>query len=280
MVSIFDYTDYRKFLKDCYEQRKAQHPEFTYRHLAAKAGFQSPGFFTQVLQAKSDLSSRLIPSIAEAFGLKPMEFRYFELMVRYNQADTHEEKKSFFERMIRYKKGNVRTINPDEYEFYDKWYYSAIRAALHYYRFDGDCRKLARMVAPAITPAEAKKAVAVLERLGLIQKNDTGVYELTQTHITTGLSTDSIVINNFVINTLEIAKDAFYRFPKDSRSFSALTLSVSAGGYEQIKRRADAFRQEIIDLVKADTDIDRAYQVNIQIFPLSPLSKEPADGSN
>jgi len=276
MSQIYNYTDYRKFLRDRFAELKAENGYFTYRYIAAKAGFRSPGFFTQVLQSKSNLSDRLIPSLSQVFCLKPRDSHYFELMVHYNQAVSHVDKRYYFGKMVASKKGQVNTIGPDAYEFYDKWYYSAIRAILHYRPIDGDYKRLAKMVIPSITPAEAKKAIAVLCRLGFIEKSDADVYTITSKNITTGLNTDSVVINNFLINTLDIAKDAFYKFPKEKRSFSALTASVSDAGYEMIKKRIDEFRSELVELVKTDKGVDRVYQINFQLFPMTQVDKEKA----
>lgn len=275
MINVFDYTDYRKFLRDRFAESKSLDKSFTYRHLAAIAGFKSAGFFTQVLKGLTNLSDDMILRIAAAFGLQKRETQYFGYMVRYNQSSTHDRKKYFFLRMTAFKRARIKTVDPESYDFYDKWYYSAIRAIIHYHRFDGsDYKALARMVVPSITPAEARRAINVLERLDFIAKNTEGVYALTDKHITTGLETESVVINNFVINSLDIAKDAFYRFPKDKRNFSALTLSVSDAGYQKIVERCIEFRKTIIDIVKEDKRIDRVYQVNVQIFPLTDTGKD------
>lgn len=270
MVNVFEYTDYRKFLRDRFAESKSRDKSFTYRHLAAIAGFKSAGFFTQVLQGTTNLSDKMIRRIAQAFELQKRESHYFGWMVRYNQSSSHEEKKAFFEKMSSFKQARVRTVDPEAYDFYDKWYYSAIRAVLHYHSFDGgNYKTLARMVVPSISPAEARRAVGVLERLGFIAKGPNGAYVLTDKHITTGFDTESITINNFVTNTLDIAKDAFYRFPKEKRNFSALTLSVSDEGYKKIVERCTEFRKAIVDIVKDDSRIDRVYQVNLQVFPLA-----------
>jgi uncharacterized protein (TIGR02147 family) len=270
MVDIFDYTDYRKFLKDRSVFLKSVNQPITYRYIAEYAGFKSAGFLTQVLNGSCNLPERFISKLAEAFQLRKREARYFELMVHYNQSENHDEKKMYFGKMVTFKKGRVKTVEPDAYAFYDKWYYSAIRAVFNYYEFDGDFYKLSKMVIPHITAAEARRAIHVLERLRLIEKKEgTEVYQLTENHISTGLNTDSVVINNFVLNTLDIAKDALYRFEKNERSFSSLTLSVSLEGYEKIKQKVDALRKELVELVKQDTHMDRVIQANFQIFPLT-----------
>jgi uncharacterized protein (TIGR02147 family) len=274
MTSIYNYTDYRKFLRDRFAEMKAANRSFTYRYIASKSGFKSPGFFTQVLQQKVPLSNRLIPNLSKVFELKRSESHYFELMVHFNQARSHEQKKQYFEKMVNTKKSQVIHVDSDLYEFYDKWYYSAIRAVLHYSPFDGDFKKLAKTIVPSISPAESKKAGAVLERIGFVKKNETGRYELTTKHISTGIDTDAVVINNFLINTLDIAKNAFYQFPKEKRSFSALTASISGPGYEKIKQRINEFRAELVDIIGKDDNIDRVYQMNFQLFPLTNVREE------
>jgi uncharacterized protein (TIGR02147 family) len=72
-----------------------------------------------------------------------------------------------------------------------------------------------------------------------------------------------------VLNTLDIAKDALYRFEKKDRNFSSLTLSISQNGYEKIRQKVEDLRAELVDLVKEDSGIDRVIQVNFQIFPLT-----------
>jgi uncharacterized protein (TIGR02147 family) len=273
MISVFNYTDFRKFLSDLFAEKKAANKSFTYRYIAQVAEFKSAGFFSQVLKGTTKLSDSMAERIAAAFDLPKREAKYFEWMVRYNQSTSHDEKKACFEHMAGFKKARVKIVDPQSYDYYDKWYYAAIRALIHYIPFDGsDTQALSRMVVPAISPAEAKKAVLVLERLGFIAKAETGIYKLTDKHITTGLETEAVVINNFVINTLYIAKDAFYRFPKNTRNFSALTLSVSAQGYEKIVEQCIEFRKKIVDIVKDDSGIDRVYQVNLQVFPLTDIS--------
>lgn len=275
MVKIFDYTDYRKFLRDRSGYLKSIHQPISYRYIAECAGFKSAGFFSQVLKGSCNLPDRFIGKISEVFQLRKREAKYFELMVHYNQAENHNEKKMYFGKMVEFKKARVRTIGPDAYAFYDKWYYSAIRAILNYYRFDGDYGKLSKMVIPHITISEARKAVRVLESLKLIEReNGDGPYRLTENHISTGQNTDSVVINNFVLNTLDIAKEALYRFGKDERNFSSLTLSVSKNGYETIKQKIEALRIELVNIIKQDHDIDRVIQVNFQIFPLTGNSRE------
>ena len=45
MNPVYEYSDYRLFIKDYYEGRKAANAAFSYRYLAQKAGINSAPFF-------------------------------------------------------------------------------------------------------------------------------------------------------------------------------------------------------------------------------------------
>src|SRR3954468_21863356 len=176
MVDIFNYLDYRKFLHDIYAERKAKSKFFSYRYLAQKTGLKSVGFFTWILQGKRNLSSRLVLKFAEAFKLNKQETTYFELLVSYNQAKSHDEKKHYFDKIASLKRPMAQIVDSEQYEFYEKWYYSALREMIGIHPIKDDYAKLGKALVPPISPAEAKKSVELLERLGFILKNEEGYF--------------------------------------------------------------------------------------------------------
>lgn len=273
---IFSYTDYRKFLSDYYALCKAQNPHFSHRYIANHAGFRSSGFFAQVLQGKSNISDSLILGFAKAFKLSVREAEYFELMVRYNQSKSLENKKHFFEKMLSFKGPLSKAINPDQYEYFDKWYYVAIRELLNFFPFFGDYKDLARCLVPQITPTEARNAVELLLRLNFLRQDEKGRYVLTDTMITTGMPGETVEINNFQAKMLQLSMEAIDRFPREERSISTLTLSMSKESFKEVEEKLSQCRREIMDIVQKDANrAERVYQYNLQIFPLTqPLEDQ------
>ena len=45
MKSVFEYSDYRKFLLDYYSEKKAANRNFSHRFIANRVGFKSGGHF-------------------------------------------------------------------------------------------------------------------------------------------------------------------------------------------------------------------------------------------
>lgn len=271
-IDMYEYIDYRKLLNDLYQARKAEQPIFSYRFIAQKVGFSSAGFFTNILRGRRNISSGMIFRFARLFKFNKAQTEYFELLVQFDQAKNHHQKRFYFEKILASKRSKIALVDAQRYEFYSKWYYTAVRETLDVYSFDGgDFKALAKMIAPPITPAEAKKAVAFLESAGFIKKNEQGVYEQTEPFITTGYEARSVAITNFQLAAADLAKEALDRFDRELRSISTITFSLSRQGYETIEERLKTFRRELLEIARADKDRDRVYHINFHVFPMSRI---------
>jgi uncharacterized protein (TIGR02147 family) len=122
---------------------------------------------------------------------------------------------------------------------------------------------------PPITPEEAQESVESLERLGLIRKNEQGFYERVERVLSTGYEANSQAVRNFLMSTLDLAKEALDRFPREERSVSTLTLSLSKNGQNVIDEELKVFRRRLLEIAKVDQNVDRVVQFNFQMFPLA-----------
>jgi uncharacterized protein (TIGR02147 family) len=270
MIDIYEYIDYRKLLNDLYHERRAENPHFSYRYIAQKVGFSSAGFFANIIQGKRNISPEIIFGFARAFKFKKPETEYFELLVHFDQAKNHEQKNYYFEKILSSKKSKLKITERQQYEFYSKWYYTAVREILDIYKFNGeDYAALAKRVSPPITTVQAKKAIELLLKMGFIKKNSEGYFEQVDPFISTGYEAQSVSITNFLMSTIDLAREAIDRYPRDKRSISAVSFSISENGYKAIDERLKTFRREILEIARADKNKDRIYHVNFQIFPLS-----------
>src|SRR5512139_2382117 len=102
MVDLFAYTDYRKFLRDYYEARRAVQREYTHRFISQAIGFRSTGTFAQILQGKTNMAPDTVARFIRFLELKPVEADYFELLVLFGQSKGHAEKKAYFEKILTY----------------------------------------------------------------------------------------------------------------------------------------------------------------------------------
>jgi uncharacterized protein (TIGR02147 family) len=276
-INFFDYFDYRTLMRDLYRERKGEDTRFSYRHIAQKAGFSSAGFFTKVIQGKSNISLPLIFKFAEVFKLTQAQTNYFELLVLFNQATSNSEKRHYFEKIVALRKSKMKTLDPVQFELFGKWYYVAVRELLDVCLFNDDYKDLAKKVYPPIKPSEAKEAIETLEKLRLIRRDPNGYYKRLDAIVSSGDAWESLVIQKYQSDTIELAREALYAVPKTHRDISTLTLSISESGLQRVKEKIKLCRRELLEIAKADENADRVYQLNLQLFPLSAFNngKDP-----
>jgi uncharacterized protein (TIGR02147 family) len=271
-MEIYDYSDYRQLLSDLYKERKEKDAKFSYRFIALHAGFKSAGFFTQILQGKSNVSMRTAISIAEVFRLRGQEMDYFENLVQFNQAETQADKQHYFQKVVALKRGKkAKTIDESQYELFTKWYYLAVREILSFTLFRDEYRELGESLIPRISAAEAKDAIRVLEKLGLIRMNEKGFWEREDAALTTGDIWRSVAITQFQVSTLDLARRSYDLVPGKHRDHSTLTLSISEAEFKTVKDELAAMRQRILELAKGADVPDRVYQLTVNLFPMSRI---------
>ncbi len=273
MNSIFEYTDFRKWINDYYEATKAANPRFSYRNLASRAGINA-GNLTKILKGERNLSAAAAGRMARVLKLTKRERDYFQAMVSFCQAKKHSEKKQFFEELMSFKESSVRVLDANQYLFYDKWYYTAVREALSFFPLsENNFGELGKWILPAITENQVKKAVKLLCDLDLVQKNSKGMYERTEALISSGNNIRSLVINNFVINTMKLAEKAINQAVENT-NLSSVTISISSDIFDEIQEEVRKCRRKIMELAKNCKDPDVVYQLNTQLFPMTKPYKE------
>ena len=279
-IRIFDYTDYRNYLADYYSDQKTNNSFFSYRYFAGKAQIKSIGLYKDIVNGKQSLSRRAITKFSEAIGHSKREAEYFEAMVFFTDATTIDERKIYFERMMSCHESKARIIDSSRYEYYSQWYYSAIRALLSFYQFDGlDYTSLANKLSPPIKAEQARKAVEVLERLEMIKKDSNGFFVLCDQIISTGhvqndRQVQSLRIINLQRNLLTLASEAYDRYSERQMDMSSITLSLSKATRKLIKEESAAFRKKVLSLAENDQNPECAYQLNCQFFPLTDPGKD------
>ncbi len=276
-ISVFAYTDYRKYLSDFYLDQKRTCKAFSYRYFAKKAGINSVGLYKDVVEGRQNLGRALVIKFSGAIGHSRKEADYFENMVFFNEAKTAEERKLFFERMISSQSSLSKIVDISRYEYYQKWYYSAVRALISIGRFKDDgksIRRISTILNPKIRPEQAKKALEVLKELEFIIEGPDGFLTLTNSVVSTGVlkpDKNLTILNviNYQKEVTALANHALDSFGAENVSLSTLTLGVSDRTKMLIKEELSSVRNKISLLAEKDPAPDRVFQLNMQFFPLS-----------
>jgi uncharacterized protein (TIGR02147 family) len=268
---IFQYSDFRVFLRDYYAWAKTNKKGFSHRYFLAKAGMSGPTYLKRVMEGQHDLTENSIPKFTSALELGEAEAEFFRHLVYFNQARTVTEKDRFFHRLMALKSPHAEhTLEKAQYEYYRDWYNVAIREMLAIIPFTGDnYADLAKRLAPNLLPKKVKQAIQLLQQLHLIECGADGRYRATTAFVTSDPGVQSLLLPKFHQAMAHLAEEAIMRFPKQERYFNGTTISLSEPTYLRITEVIRETQKEIVRLVGDDPGPDRVYHLNMQLFPLT-----------
>jgi uncharacterized protein (TIGR02147 family) len=269
--SLFEYTNYRKYLQDYYEYHKAHTRYFSFRYFSGRAGFSSPSQLKLIINGERNLSPESIEKFARALKLGKKEGGYFRALVNFNQAKSEQARDMHFRELMRSAAGtHIRQVGEGQYEFYSKWYHSAIRELVAMPGFKEDPVWIAGQLTPSIKPLQAKKSLKLLKDLGLIKYEKPGNLAQSEPLITSGDEVKSLMVRNFHRQMTGLAQEALERVPREKREISSITIGISEKTFRELKERIAKFEDEMLEMVGQDQAPSRhVYQLNYQLFPLT-----------
>jgi uncharacterized protein (TIGR02147 family) len=270
MKSIFEYTNYREYLRDFYEQKKAGSPYYSYRLFAEKAGFKAPNLLKLVTDGQRNLTKGSVLKFARGLKLNKAEADYFENLVFFNQSSLLDEKNIYLRKLMKYRaKSDPRRIEASEYEYYSAWWHPVVRELSTAMDFRGDYGRLGEALIPPISGGEAQKSLQLLVRLGFVEAHADGSYSASSPSLTTGPRVRSVAVANYHREMMKLASESIERFAAAERDITSLTLGVSEPTMRIIVERLQALRKDLLELAEAERSPDRVVQLNLQLFPLS-----------
>jgi uncharacterized protein (TIGR02147 family) len=268
---VFEYTDYRQFLRDYYLARRKWDRKFSHRFISLQVGAGSPGWFSDVVSGRGNLSGAQLTSLVRLAKLKDGPADYFEALVNFNQASSMEEKNRHYQKLLRLKGVKAELIGKDKFEFYSKWYHSAIRELLFFHEFQGDYAALAKKLIPHIRVAEAKESIRLLKRLGFIRKGSSGAYSAISSTLKKDPAFKSLFLNNFLKASNTLGMESLERFGKEERDISCMTISLSEEGFARAREDIRTLREKLLTLMESDENPNRVFQCNFHMFPVTSV---------
>jgi uncharacterized protein (TIGR02147 family) len=121
MDTIFEYVNYRHYLKDFLSEAKRKKlPEYAHKVILDHLGTSSTGFLSNVIAGRKNLTSFQISRMAQALTLNKTEEAYFDAMVHFTQAKAIDEKNEYFNRMVVVQKLKMKVLDKKKMTLFSK----------------------------------------------------------------------------------------------------------------------------------------------------------------
>ena len=272
MKPIFEYTDYREWIRDAFDDFKQRKTVISWRYMAMKLG-ADPGNLLRVSQGKIHLTLSLVKPMAEFFELDEKETAYWTELVCFGRAKTDAEASNHYEKMQILKGIPLKRLAKKELEFYRHWYCNSIRSIIGICRFKDDYEGLAECCTPPITVEEAKSAVKLLYDLNMISKDRDGYWKVNDTFVSTGGNWRSEAVRTFQKETIRLAGESLERHAPPLRDISTVTMTFNMDDIALIREKIKEFRSELLRLSQEGDGDDTVFQLNVQLFPIGFAKK-------
>lgn len=267
---VTDYIDYRQYLRDYYQFQKENTRHFSHRYFANKAGIKSSSFFIRVMEGRRNLTRPMIEKFIAALKLTAKEALYFKNLVLFNQAKTAVDKTEHYQ-VLRSLKGIVKesVVQASQYDYFSHWYLPVLRELVCIHSFAGDFAALAKAVIPPITARQAKDAVQLLLKLGLVKRTGQGRYEQSQASLAADPSIRSLAVRGYTEAMLRHSVTALNAQDPSVRNISTMTLGITREQYEVLIQELAAFKERVKQIVTESSQPSQVYELNFALFPMS-----------
>lgn len=235
--TVFDFSDYRKFIHDLLSKQKAG----GYGQLAriSKALSINPSIVTQVLKGKKDFTLEQANDLAEFLGLTDLESEYFLCLVQIERAG----KKNLRDRWERRrrelieKSESLKARMPARKEldeaskavFYSQWYFSGVRILTSVPGFDSVEKVAERLGLPRSTVKRVMDFLLATE----LCVEEAGALRMGPQ--STHLEAASPLVARHHINWRQKAIEKMHHLERDELCFTS-PLSLSVGDFEKVRK--------------------------------------------
>lgn len=273
----YDFLDHRAFLKAWVEAKKAASPRFSFRAFAKRSG-TSVSLLHHVIEGKRNLTAATTEAFAKGMSLRAGESRFFGLLVALDAASTADERNAVWQRISTTRRfRDARDVERMAFDYLSSWAYPAIRELASVRGFRADPAWIAERLVPAITEAEAARALGVLTELGLLVERE-GALVPADASVATPAEVTGLAVRNYHHGMIGKAQESIERFAGSERHLLAVTVGVPVSLVPRLKEEATAMMQRLMDLCDAEpAPNEQVMQITLQVFPLSrPVADEEA----
>ncbi len=266
---ILHYSNYRIFLRDFYEARKAHQASFSYRYFAQKAGIPSPNYLKLVIDGKRNLTKKSLVKFQSALGLKGQRAEFFENLVFFNQSDTLAERNLYYHNILKVRaRAGLRKLEENQFLLFSDWRHIAIRELASLKGFRPNSQWILKKLGKGISEKQVEESLALLSELGLLKRTANG-YAQSDINITTSDEVRSLLVKNYHRQMLNKAAEVLDTLPASQRDISTITIPIHSQDFAKVKEQIQLMRKELLNLAAESGEGGEVVQINIQLFPLT-----------
>lgn len=274
-ISVFEYKNYRDYLRAFAEHKKCNDAHWSYGAWARMLGVQSTTAITMVINGQRHPGEKLIQKLVDYFNFEPNESAYFQNLVHLAKNDDQSHLKSILKKELISiaKRKPLKAMDYKKFEFISNWYFLAIRQLTRLKCFKATPGAIKKALRFEIPEEQVQQALDTMKYLGMVTLNKEGEASASDGVISTGNDIARDAIKIYHQQNLEMASSALTSFKVKEREFTSLTLPIKKSNIPKAKELIRRFIDEFDEIIE-DESGDSVYQLNLQFFPVAEAHGE------
>lgn len=234
--------EFRDILESEYLERRRKNPRYSVRRFAQTLEMDS-GTLSQILAGKRTLSLEKQAAALRKIGRTPI----------------FPEVKGL----------NSEMLDLDQFQMMAEWYHFALIEVLQIPKASQSLEALSYRL--GISQGDVARALARLERLGILKQKANGKYEVIKKNVSTlNVKKTHDALRYLQKQLIEQSLSALELVPVDERDHSGLTVAVPSRLVPEIKERLKRYRRELNQFIEQSKGHDEIYQLTMAFFPIAP----------
>jgi uncharacterized protein (TIGR02147 family) len=259
---------YREFLAAWLERERDRRPSFSIRMVAKRLALD-PSLLGKILLGERHLATSRIQPVCDLVGLEGNQAEYFRHLVLHAKSKTAREAQACFERLQELRRIAPVPLADAQESYWDKWIHIALRSLLTCGDFKDDWVGMGDLLHPRQGAKAVKTAMAALERMGMVVKDESGFWRTAEPFVKNAPGTQARALRNFHRQSLLLAIDAIEGLDPAERNLSSATVTVDDAEYaELVAMIADLRSRALTRSAKVERPT-KVVQLSLQLVPLA-----------
>ncbi len=281
---LSDYMNYRQFLADYYQYKKASSKgslrAYNYAVFSAAANIKSPNYLKMIIEGKRNLSEDMIGKFGKALGFNKETTEELRLLVNFTQATDPADRNLFLKKLSEHRvvvKLKSGEIDRKTWEKVPNWVAWIVYALVDQDGVQFDTASLKKILRGKASEDEIDTALTGLLISGELKKDEiTGELRKNRSLIESPEEVPVALVRKLQSQLMYLGLESLYQDAPTDREFGTLTMSLTKAEFEEIKFKLRQMRKTLHkdnSIARMKEKGERVYQLNIQLFPVTNASE-------
>jgi uncharacterized protein (TIGR02147 family) len=270
-LQVITYISHRDFLKSLYLASKERIGSYSYLKFSEDLGLSKSNVLRLVITGQRPLSPKAAEKIGRQLELQGVSKKYWITLVKYADARTLAERDLLFTELIKNKaKGQPRSLDAKQVEYFSNWYHPIIREMAGLKDFTGDPEWIKKRLTFPLRIDEIKHSLDLLVRIGALKYDKIkNRFDKTEELISTDTEADHMALVSYHQKMIDSGRESITRVEEELREIRAITANLPIEKIPLLKNKILEFMSEVLDMEENKLNESEVYQMNIQLFPFT-----------